>query len=146
MDGVIRHKNPYSAKAFEAFFDKYQIPFTDEEFEKHIYGKQNNYIFHHFFKRTVRGQELINLEKKKHMYGKHNSYIFTHFFKRPVRGEELINLEKEKEGLFREIYKSEVKPIPYLPEFLSNLKDNQVKLGVATSAPRANMDLILDAL
>jgi len=115
MDGVIAHTNPYHAKAFEAFFDKYQIPYTDEEFEKH-------------------------------MYGKHNSYIFTHFFKRPVRGEELINLEKEKEGLFREIYKSEVKPIPYLPEFLNNLKDNQVKLGVATSAPRANMDLILDAL
>ncbi len=115
MDGVIAHTNPYHAKAFEAFFDKYQIPYSDEEFEKH-------------------------------MYGKHNSYIFTHFFKRPIVGQELLSLEKEKEGLFREIYKLEAKPIPYLPDFLSNLKDNEIKLGVATSAPRANMDLILDTL
>lgn len=115
MDGVIAHTNPYHAKAFEAFFDKYQIPYSDEEFEKH-------------------------------MYGKHNSYIFTHFFKRPIVGNELLSLEQEKEGLFREIYKLEAKPIPYLPDFLSNLKDHHVKLGVATSAPRANMDLILDAI
>ncbi|WP_409151547.1 HAD family hydrolase [Sphingobacterium sp. BS-2] len=115
MDGVIAHTNPYHAKAFEAFFDKYQIPYSDEEFEKH-------------------------------MYGKHNSYIFTHFFKRPIAGQELLSLEKEKEGLFREIYKLEAKPIPYLPDFLSNLKDNEIKLGVATSAPLANMDLILDTL
>lgn len=115
MDGVIAHTNPYHAKAFEVFFDKYQIPYTEQDFEKH-------------------------------MYGKHNSYILTHFFKRPILGQELLKLEQEKEGLFREIYKAEAKPIPYLPDFLSNLKDNQVKLGVATSAPRANMDLILDAL
>lgn len=115
MDGVIAHTNPYHAKAFEAFFDRYEIPYTDVEFEKH-------------------------------MYGKHNSYIMTHFFNRPIFGEELITLENEKEGLFREIYQSEAKPIPYLPEFLNNLKENRVKLGVATSAPRANMDLILDSL
>ena len=115
MDGVIAHTNPYHAKAFEAFFDKYKIPYSEEEFEKH-------------------------------MYGKHNSYIFTHFFKRPIRGEELLNLEMEKEGLFREIYGAEVKPIPYLPNFLEDLHLNDVQLGVATSAPRANMDLILDAL
>lgn len=115
MDGVIAHTNPYHAQAFEAFFDKYQIPYSDEEFEKH-------------------------------MYGKHNSYIFTHFFKRHIAGEELLRLEREKEGLFREIYKSEAKPIPYLPDFLNNLKENNIKTGVATSAPRANMDLILDVL
>ena len=115
MDGVIAHTNPYHAKAFEAFFDRYEIPYTDVEFEKH-------------------------------MYGKHNSYIMTHFFNRPIVGEELITLENEKEGLFREIYQTEAKPIPYLPEFLNNLKENRVKLGVATSAPRANMDLILDSL
>jgi beta-phosphoglucomutase-like phosphatase (HAD superfamily) len=90
MDGVIAHTNPYHAKAFEAFFDRYEIPYTDAEFEKH-------------------------------MFGKHNSYIMTHFFKRPILGEELITLENEKEGLFREIYQTEAKPIPYLPEFLNNL-------------------------
>ncbi|MFZ4262950.1 HAD family hydrolase [Sphingobacterium sp. HJSM2_6] len=85
-------------------------------------------------------------EFEQHMYGKHNSHIFTYFFKRPIQGEELLALEREKEGLFREIYAAEAKPIPYLPEFLADLKEHQIKLAVATSAPRANMDLILNKL
>ncbi len=115
MDGVIAHTNPYHAKAFEVFFDRHQIAYSEEEFEKH-------------------------------MYGKHNSHIFTYFFKRPIQGSELLTLEDEKEGLFREIYQEEAKPIPFLPDFLTDLKAHDFKLGVATSAPRANMDLILDRL
>lgn len=115
MDGVIAHTNPYHAKAFEVFFDRHAISYSPKEFEQH-------------------------------MYGKHNSYIFTHFFKRKVLGEELLRLEAEKEGLFREIYKSEAKPLPYLQDFLSDLKAHDFQIAVATSAPRANMDLILDAL
>ncbi|WDF67633.1 HAD family phosphatase [Sphingobacterium oryzagri] len=115
MDGVICHTNPFHAKAFAAFFDKYQIPYTDQEFEAH-------------------------------MFGKHNSYIMTHFFKRQIGGDELLALEGEKEALFREIYRSEVKTIPYYLEFLDELKAHGFKTAVATSAPRANLDLILDVL
>ncbi len=115
MDGVIAHTNPYHAKAFEVFFDRHQIAYNEKQFEQH-------------------------------MYGKHNSYIFTHFFGRKIYGEELLTLEDEKESLFREIYKSEAKSLPFLSEFLADLKAHDFKLGVATSAPQANMDLILDAL
>ncbi|GGH24935.1 HAD family phosphatase [Sphingobacterium alkalisoli] len=115
MDGVIAHTNPYHAKAFEVFFDKYKIPYSDVEFEDH-------------------------------MYGKHNSYIMSHFFKKTIAGEELLKLENEKEGLFREIYKSEIKSIPNYAAFLEDLKDKGFKTGVATSAPRANMDLVIDGL
>ncbi len=115
MDGVIAHTNPYHAKAFEVFFDRHKISYNEQQFEQH-------------------------------MYGKHNSYIFTHFFGRKISGEELLTLEDEKEGLFREIYKSEARSLPYLQEFLTDLQAHEFKLGVATSAPRANMDLILDAL
>lgn len=115
MDGVICHTNPHHAKAFEAFFDTYQIPHTEEEFQNH-------------------------------MYGKHNGYIMSHFFKRPVTGEELKKLEDEKESMFREIYKDKVETIPYYLEFLKTLKAHHFKTAVATSAPRANMDLIISAL
>ncbi|HLS96411.1 MAG TPA: HAD family phosphatase [Sphingobacterium sp.] len=115
MDGVICHTNPYHAKAFEAFFDNYQIPYTEQEFEEH-------------------------------MYGKHNSYIMTHFFKRAISGEELRKLEEEKEGLFRSIYREKVEPLPYYIEFLEDLKLHGFRTAVATSAPRANLDLILDVL
>ena len=115
MDGVICHTNPHHVKAFEAFFNNYQIPYTEEEFEEH-------------------------------MYGKHNGYIMTHFFKRPVTGEELLKLEDEKEGMFREIYKDKVETIPHYLEFLEELKSHGFKTAVATSAPRANLDLIISAL
>lgn len=115
MDGVIAHTNPFHAKAFEAFFDKYNIPYTEDEFAQH-------------------------------MYGKHNSYIMTHFFKRSILGQELLDLENEKESLFREIYQPQIKSIPYFLEFLHDLKATGFKTAVATSAPRANMDLILDGL
>lgn len=115
MDGVIAHTNPYHAKAFEAFLDKYEISYSLPEFEQH-------------------------------MYGKHNSYIMSHFFKRPIEGEELIVLEQEKEALFREIYIPYIEAIPgYIP-FLKSLKQNGIRTAVATSAPRANMDLIIDGL
>lgn len=115
MDGVICHTNPYHAKAFEKFFDKYKISYSDQEFEDH-------------------------------MFGKHNSHIMTYFFKRPIIGEELIQLENEKEALFREIYSDKVETIPGFEGFLNALKKNNFKTAVATSAPRANMDLILDQL
>ncbi len=115
MDGVIADTNPYHAKAFESFFDKYQVEYTQEAFEKH-------------------------------MYGKHNSYIMQHFFGKPFSPQEIATLESEKEGLFREIYKEAAKPVYGLVEFLHDLKKHGFLLGVATSAPRANMDLVLDAL
>jgi len=115
MDGVICHTNPDHGKAFEAFFDKYQIPHTQQEFEDH-------------------------------MYGKHNGYIMTYFFKRPISGEELKQLEDEKESMFREIYKDKVETIPHYLPFLEELKSRGFKTAVATSAPRANLDLIINAL
>lgn len=82
-------------------------------------------------------------EFARHMFGKSNSYIFSHFLNRPVTGEEFIQMENEKEGLFRKIYEPHVTPIAGFVEFITNLEENGVKLGVATSAPYANLELIL---
>lgn len=115
MDGVIADTNPYHAKAFEVFFDKHKISYSQEEFEKH-------------------------------MYGKHNSYIMQHFFGKPFSAGEIKKLEEEKEGLFREIYHEHAQPVEGLVPFLEQLAESGFVLGVATSAPQANMDLILDRL
>ncbi|SEL14476.1 HAD family hydrolase [Parapedobacter koreensis] len=115
MDGVIAHTNPYHTEAFKQFFDKYNVSYTEQEFEDH-------------------------------MYGKHNSYIMNYFFKRIITDDEFTRLENEKEGLFREIYKTQVKPINGFLEFLAALKAEGFHTGVATSAPRANLDLIMGGL
>lgn len=82
----------------------------------------------------------------EHMYGKHNSYIMTHFFGRPIKGDELLRMEEEKEALFREIYADKVDPILGFGDFLSELKAAGFLTGVATSAPRANLDLVAGKL
>jgi len=115
MDGVICHTNPYHVKAFEVFFGKYGIAYTQQDLERH-------------------------------MYGKHNSYIMSHFFQRPIGGEELAALDEEKEVLFREIYRDKVEAIAGYADFLRALRAAGFQTAVATSAPRANLDLIVDAL
>lgn len=85
-------------------------------------------------------------EFKNHMYGKNNSYILSHFLGRKIEGEELAILEEEKESLFREIYKNQVKPIAGFLPFFQQLKNEGIPTAVGTSAPMANMDLIIGKL
>lgn len=85
-------------------------------------------------------------EFEDHMYGKHNDYIMRYFFKRPLGEEEVKRLSEEKESLFREIYADHVAPVEGFPRFLDALKTAGYGLGVATSAPRANLDFIIDKL
>jgi len=100
--------------------------------------------FREFFaKRKIYPSEK---EFEQHMYGKSNSYIMSHFFERKIKGAELASLEEEKESLFREIYKSEVDPISGFFSFFEKLKKSNLATAVATSAPRANLDLIINTL
>lgn len=96
-----------------------------------------------FSKRNLNPTEA---EYAEHMYGKNNGYILSHFLGRKIEGEELSLLEDEKEGLFREIYKSEVKEIEGFSAFLEKLKSEGILTAVATSAPKANLDLIIGTL
>ncbi|MES2826528.1 MAG: HAD family phosphatase [Bacteroidota bacterium] len=97
--------------------------------------------FREFF--STRNLAPTDQEFADHMFGKSNSYILSHFLQRPITGDELLTLENEKEGLFRKIYEPHVDPIAgFLPFFL-DLKNNGAHLGVATSAPMANLELIL---
>ncbi|MGR3810108.1 HAD family hydrolase [Jiulongibacter sp. NS-SX5] len=100
--------------------------------------------FRVFFEK--RGLHPTDEEFAEHMFGKSNSYILKHFLGRPVVGEEFTQMEEEKEGLFREIYADVVDPIAGFPDWLTLLKKNDFKTGVATSAPRANLDLIMGKL
>jgi beta-phosphoglucomutase len=97
--------------------------------------------FREFF--STRSLSPTDEEFAQHMFGKSNSYILSHFFKRPIAGTELLEMEEEKEGLFRKIYEPHIEPITGIIQFMSDLKSNNVKLGVATSAPYANLELIL---
>jgi beta-phosphoglucomutase len=97
--------------------------------------------FREFF--STRNLSPTDEDFAQHMFGKSNSYILSHFLKRPITGQELLDLEDEKESLFRKIYEDKVEPINGVTKFIRELKDGGARIGVATSAPRANLDLIL---
>ncbi|MEX0883640.1 MAG: HAD hydrolase-like protein, partial [Cyclobacteriaceae bacterium] len=65
MDGVICHTNPFHSDAFRVFFGKRGLNPTEDEFERHMYGKSNKYIFSHFLGREITGEEFNDLENEK---------------------------------------------------------------------------------
>lgn len=97
--------------------------------------------FREFF--STRDLAPTDEEFAQHMFGKSNKYILTHFLQRPVEGAEFLAMEEEKEGLFRKIYEPFVDPIAGFLPFIKDLSAHGTKLGVATSAPLANLELIL---
>jgi beta-phosphoglucomutase len=100
--------------------------------------------FRIFFEK--RGLHPTDEEFAEHMFGKSNSYILKHFLGREIVGDEFKAMEFEKESLFREIYATEINPINGYLNFLTDLKNAKFLTGVATSAPKANLDLIMSNL
>lgn len=92
------------------------------------------------------GAAATDEELQEHMYGKHNSHILSYFLKRPLSKDEIAQLQFEKEAIFRELYRPIAQPLNGLLALLDDLKLNQVKTGIATSAPVENLNLILEVL
>lgn len=55
---------------------------------------------------------------------------------------EIYRLAEQKEQLYRKIYKPYIKPVNGLEKFLKLLKRNGIKIGMATSAPKGNIDFV----
>ncbi len=83
---------------------------------------------------------------KNHVYGRTNKSIFDYLFDENLSDDALIRMSDEKELLFRMLYKNKVQALPGLINLLKGLKANSFKAGLATSAPRENVDFILDEL
>ncbi len=77
--------------------------------------------------------------------GKTNREIIPIFFK-DVTEEEMLKLASQKEKLYRNLFGPELKTIDGGVEFLEGSKKLGIKMAVATAAPVANMEFILDGL
>jgi beta-phosphoglucomutase len=77
--------------------------------------------------------------------GKTNREIIPNFFKEATE-ERLLELGLRKETIYRELFLPERRAIEGAIEFLEAAKTLGVKMAVATAAPVANMEFILDGL
>lgn len=82
-------------------------------------------------------EELINK-----IYGRTNKEWIANLFGKLSKAE-LSQYGEEKESLFREVFKNDIRALEGLPEFLENLKQNNIPIAIGTSAPRSNVDFVL---
>lgn len=109
----------------------------------------NNGEFHFLAWKKFCEKHTISISKnafKNKFFGRTNEEVLPELFGRNLSGEEIKSLGEEKEKIYREIYQPHMKPVNGLIRFLKELKKQNIPVGVATSAPPANVDFIIDGL
>lgn len=81
----------------------------------------------------------------KKVYGRTNKEWLPELFGN-ISEKELNSYGDEKEKMFRDLYKEKLEPVRGLDQFLQQMKVKDVKMAVATSAPKENADFILSNL
>ena len=89
------------------------------------------------------GFTLSDEELNQKVYGRTNTDWITNLFG-TLTPAELAAYADEKEALFRKIYMPHVSPVDGLIQFLESLESNNIPRAISTSAPRANVDFILE--
>lgn len=84
-------------------------------------------------------------EEIKSIFGGTNS-VFINKLLGERSPEDTVSIAIEKEALYREIFEQHVKAPNGLMELLFDLKKNNVRLAVGTSAPAVNLHFVLDKL
>lgn len=114
MDGVIVDNRDAHLRAFVEFAKRHGIPDLDAETLLPWFGSTNAVIMGHLFGRD------------------------------DIPAEEVDRLSREKEEIYRELYDPVMEPVPGLVELLKALRKAGVRIAVGSSAPKVNVDFVLD--
>ncbi len=79
-------------------------------------------------------------------FGRTNEEVLPDVFGRALTQNDTVELAEEKEAIYREIYRPELKAVPGFMQFLKELREHKLPVGIATSAPKKNVDLVLQGL
>jgi HAD superfamily hydrolase (TIGR01509 family) len=107
----------------------------------------NMMIHHRAWQRKLKelGMDLSLPEVMQKVHGV-NEEILERLFGDRFTSEERKRYSKEKEAEYRNIFKSDLKLIAGLHEFLIILKERKIPLGIGSAAPPENVDFVLDNL
>jgi HAD superfamily hydrolase (TIGR01509 family) len=78
--------------------------------------------------------------------GLKNEDIFPRLLGRPVARDEMAALSTTKEERYRALYRPHLAPLRGAEVFMASLRASGVRLGVASSAPPANRNMVIDGL
>lgn len=88
------------------------------------------------------GYFLTEDQLRTQIYGRTNRDWITALFGTLTEAQ-LQAYAEEKEALFRQIYAPDIQPLAGAVEFIAELHKLQIPKAIATSAPRANVDFVL---
>jgi len=97
-----------------------------------------------FFKRHQ--LTLTEDEFRRKVSGKKNDQIFTEIFDRPLSPDEVAQYTEEKEALYRELYAPHIQEVGGLTSLITELRDRDIKIAIATTAPAKNREFALREL
>lgn len=83
---------------------------------------------------------------KKEMYGKNSELMIRIFGPDRFTSDEMEELGLEKEKIYQKAYRSELKLINGLEEFIKKAASNHIELAIGSAAIRFNIDFVLDNL
>jgi beta-phosphoglucomutase len=89
------------------------------------------------------GYHLTEDQLRNKIYGRTNKQWITNLFERDIPPAEMHQLAEEKEGIFRELYKNDIKAVDGLEIFLKKMDAQKIHRAIGTSAPRSNVDFTL---
>jgi beta-phosphoglucomutase family hydrolase len=108
----------------------------------------DSYSFHFTAWQEIFAKRGVNFTKENFtsLFGARNDFIV-----RSIMGKELAEVDvrtvvKEKEEHFRRVATGNIKPFPGVVKLLNSMKKGNFKVGLASSAPRENIDLVLREL
>jgi beta-phosphoglucomutase len=91
------------------------------------------------------GRDLSE-EEFRATFGMRNPEILHHVLGEGIPEVQIERLGRKKEEYYRALVRGKVEAAPGLIPLLRALRDNGFKIAVGTSAPRQNVELILDVL
>ncbi|HID87862.1 MAG TPA: HAD family phosphatase [Anaerolineae bacterium] len=91
------------------------------------------------------GREFSEAEFRA-TFGMRNPEILRRFLGDDLSEERIEELGRRKEVYYRDLVREQVRPAPGLLSLLRELRAHGFKIAVGTSAPRENIELVLEAL
>lgn len=92
------------------------------------------------------GINLSEAEWKTDVFGKSNKDILEYFFGREISNAEMTAYAEEKEEMYRSLFKETIAPVQGVLRFLGSLRQNDITIALATSAPPKNVVFVLTAI
>lgn len=92
------------------------------------------------------GVHLTGEEFDRTSTGKSNAVIFRMLLGNDLTEEQILELSESKEGLYRERFAPDLKPLPGLQNFLAKAQALGIPMAVATSADKTNAAFVIGGL